>query len=124
MTSENNGNRASAAFATILAEFPQARNNLVNEITNAAARGDHNDIPELAGRLERADVLKNELEQLQAEWGSVFGTESIPAELLESPPFGENASVVVRADMNCAALRCKPSAPWGVKAGCRRSTKK
>ena len=61
----------------------------------AADLGDYDAVTELTGRLKRADILKTELERLQEEWQSVFNPESVPAELLEPPPFDENASVIV-----------------------------
>ena len=61
MTSETNDNQVSAAFAYILNELPKSCFSLVKEMSVAADRGDYDAVSELAGRLKRADVLKNEL---------------------------------------------------------------
>ena len=93
MASETNDNQVSAAFDYILNELPKSCFSLVKEMSVAADLGDYDAVSELTGRLKRADVLKNELEQMQAEWQSVFDPESVPAKLLESPSFGGDAPI-------------------------------
>ena len=95
MALESDGSLASAAFEMILAEFAKSRDDLVKGIAVAAESGDYDAIDELRGRLERADVLKGELERLRGEWQWVFNLESVLAGLSELPAFGGDAAVIV-----------------------------
>ena len=95
MMLKSDGNQVLAAFEMILAEFAKSRDDLVKGIAVAAESGDYDAIDELRERLERADVLKGELERLRGEWQWVFNLESVPGELLDSPLFGGDAAVIV-----------------------------
>ena len=95
MTSETNDDQVLAAFDYILNELPKSCFSLVKEMSVAADLGDYDAVTELAERLKRADVLKNELEQMQAEWQSVFDPESVPLEMLEPSTFVGNGTIDV-----------------------------
>ena len=71
MAEDTSSDQVSEGFNLVLDQLPNARENLVKELTAAAERGDFDAVAEVTDRLRGLDLLTQGVRRMQLEWCAI-----------------------------------------------------